>query len=347
MRIHLRWLINFTGLCFLTSACQVSESRISPEYIVYPLNSSIRALETIDKDTCWFAGSNGLVGFTSDGGSTWTLDTIRYDTILPEFRSIAVTDSAVFILSVGSPALLYRKKVSEKSWELVFKDEYPGVFYNSLKFWDYFNGIAVGDPINGSLHITVTKNGGKTWRTIPAAKLPSTLEGEANFAASNTNICVKGDNTWIVTGGKAARVFKSTDRGESWAVYTTPIIQGGKMTGIFSVDFYDKETGIIWGGDWENQQNNLNSKAISKDGGKSWVSMNDSLGPGYRSCVQFVPGSGGKEVFAVGIPGISYSSDGGDSWEQLSDSSFYTIRINKSGRSAWLAGKNKTAKMSW
>jgi formylmethanofuran dehydrogenase subunit C len=34
--------------------------------------------------------------------------------------------------------------------------------------------------------------------------LPRTANGEAAFAASNTNIVIKGNNTWIVSGGMKA-----------------------------------------------------------------------------------------------------------------------------------------------
>jgi hypothetical protein len=75
--------------------------------------------------------------------------------------------------------------------------------------------------------------------------------------------------------------------------------------------------------------------------------LNDTSGPGYRSCVQFVPGREGREIIAVGIPGISFSPDFGSSWQHVSDSSYYTIRINESGNSAWLAGRAKVSKMKW
>jgi len=80
---------------------------------------------------------------------------------------------------------------------------------------------------------------------------------------------------------------------------------------------------------------------------KTLTLINDGKDPGYRSCVQFAPNSGGNEIFAVGMPGISYSSDKGKSWKQLSNKSFYTIRIPDSGNMAWLAGKNKIGKMNW
>jgi hypothetical protein len=45
----------------------------------------------------------------------------------------------------------------------------------------------------------------EAWNKLPADKLPRTANGEAAFAASNTNIVIKGNNTWIVSGGMKAR----------------------------------------------------------------------------------------------------------------------------------------------
>jgi hypothetical protein len=61
----------------------------------------------------------------------------------------------------------------------------------------------------------------------------------------------------------------------------------------------------------------------------------------------FYPKTEGQGLIAVGIPGISYSADGGQQWVALSDSSFYTMRVCDSGKAAWLAGNEKVGKMTW
>jgi photosystem II stability/assembly factor-like uncharacterized protein len=48
----------------------------------------------------------------------------------------------------------------------------------------------MGDPIADFLSIIVTRDGGNTWNKLPADK-PRTANGEAAFAASNTNIVIK------------------------------------------------------------------------------------------------------------------------------------------------------------
>ena len=91
----------------------------------------------------------------------------------------------------------------------------------------------------------------------------------------------------------------------------------------------------------------VQNKASTNDGGKTWNLIADGQQPGYQSSVQYVPHSKGQAIFTAGIPGVSYSADGGDHWITLCDSSFYTIGICNTGRNAWLAGNNKIGKMTW
>ena len=76
----------------------------------------------------------------------------------------------------------------------------------------------------------------------------------------------------------------------------------------------------------------------------SWEVVGDSNGPGYRSCVQYIPGSHGKQLVAVGIKGIDISNDFGLSWSHISDSSYFTIRFINNN-TAFAAGKHKISKL--
>lgn len=319
----------------------------SPTFQTFEVASSVRALEVLASGEVWYAGSNGQYGYSSNGGIDWVRDSFLLEDRPMEFRSIASTREAIFLLATESPAMLFKSTDKGRQWQLVYREDHPACYYNAMTFWDDTDGIAVGDPIDGCLSILLTTDGGDHWEKLSCKILPPIEAGEAGFAASNTNVAVLGDHAWVGTGGAKARVFHTPDRGQNWEVYETPINQGGKMTGIFSVDFWDAQYGIIVGGDWEKKDRNTLTKAMTTDGGKSWTLLNDGQEPAFRSCVQYVPGSEGKELFAIGIPGISYSSNGGRSWELWSEQSFYTIRIFPSGKGAWLAGKNRLAKLVW
>jgi len=340
-------------LLFLLSCKSVSPSGKSLETLAissidtFPFAASIRALEVVDEKTVWWAGSNGLVGRTQNGGETWATDTLIHKGKTLNFRAISVTSSAVFVLSIESPALLFKSAGQGQNWELVYREDHPSAFYDAMQFWDDQNGIAMGDPTDGCISIIITKDGGETWKKLPCGKLPPAAAGEAAFAASNSNIALYGNHAWIVTGGAKARVLHSPDKGESWTVTQSPIKEGGQMTGIYSVAFWDANHGVIFGGDWNEKANNNQNKAITSDGGKSWRLVSDGAGPGYRSSVKYFPVGKGKVMLAAGIPGISVSPDGGKSWNNVSEESWYAAGFAPGTNTCWLAGNKKIGKINW
>ncbi|MFY7670873.1 oxidoreductase [Tenacibaculum sp. MEBiC06402] len=307
-------------------------------------STSIRSIHAISDKKVYFAGSNGKIGFTNDGGKTWNIETISFqDSIQPHFRSMVKTKEALFTLSIANPALLYKIDDSQK---LVYTENHEKVFYDSMKFFDNeIDGIAVGDPTDNCPSILITNDGGNSWSKVSCEKLPDFEDGEAFFAASNTNIKIINNTVWIASGGKKARILKSSDKGKTWSIHDTPIVQGNGPQGIYSIDFYDENNGIIIGGDYSKPNDNFRNKAVTKDGGKTWEIIADNENPNYKSCVKYVPKSNGKEIFAVGKTGISYSNDAGKSWKNLSDEGFYAIDfVNEN--TAWLSGNEKIAKLS-
>ncbi|MFN0729339.1 WD40/YVTN/BNR-like repeat-containing protein [Polaribacter gochangensis] len=340
--------------CILLVCLTIISFSCKQEYVVRSFESvsiqkfdmdstSIRAIIAVNADELLFAGSRGDIGLTDDGGKTWDIEYLKYqNSIVPHFRSLAKTTSAVFALSVANPALLY--KISDGEKTVVYKEEHEKVFYDAMTFLDDKTGIAIGDPIDGCTSIIMTNDGGNSWKKIDCANLPEVQEGEASFAASNTNIAFHKNNIWVVTGGTKARVLKSADKGKTWEIIETPFVQGNGPQGIYSVDFYDENNGIIVGGDFSKPEENRANKAITVDGGKTWTLVADGQAPNYKSCVKYIPGTKGKEVIAVGKTGVSFSNDGGTTWKDISKDGYYTIDfVDKN--TAWLSGHEKIGKL--
>lgn len=303
---------------------------------------SIRAIEIMGNNLA-FAGNNGTYGLYNSANNSWKMNVQKFDTLKPEFRAVASTANDFFMLSVGNPALLYKTGDSGKM-ELVYKEENDKVFYDSMAFWDNMEGIAMGDPTEACISIIITRNGGKSWSKINCEVLPEAAEGEAAFAASNSNIAIQGNKTWIITGGVKSRILYSPDKGKSWEVFEIPLIQGKPTTGGYSLDFYDEKNGIIIGGDYTSPEANSGNKAVTSDGGRTWKLVAEGKDPGYKSSVRYVPNSNAQQVIATGFTGIEYSRDGGNTWEKISDEGFYTLRfLNDSV--AYAAGKGRIAKL--
>lgn len=309
---------------------------------IYEDSLSIRAIE-IMWNSLAFAANKGVYGSIDLTSGKVRKNIQTFDFIVPEYRAVAHNATDFFMLSIASPALLYKTGEDHKM-DLVYQEVDSTVFYDAMTFWNNREGIAVGDTVDGCLSIITTRDGGHHWRKLSCDELPAGIEGEGAFAASNTNIEVVGDKTWIAT--TSSRIYFSPDKGKTWQIQETPIVKDEPTQGIYSIDFFDENLGIAFGGDFTKPESNLENKAITNDGGKTWNLIADGQEPDYKSCVQFVPNSDGQEIVALGFTGISYSSDMGETWKSLSDESFYTLRfLNDS--IAYAAGKNRVAKLSF
>ncbi|MBU2938900.1 oxidoreductase [Lacinutrix sp. C3R15] len=344
----------FIILCFLFS-CGKKEKHfkvtdfttVKIETLLQDSLLSVRALEVDANGFGSFATSNGKIGGISrnaiDEEARLTFQ-LKEDTIIPNFRALAVTNKAGFVLSIASPALLY--KIDKDSLKIVYKENHEKAFYDAIHFWNDQEGIAIGDPTEGCMSIIITRDGGNTWSKLSCDVVPKAIEGEAAFAASDTNIAIVGDKTWVATGGKASRILFSSDKGKTWKVIKTPITQGLETTGMYSVDFYDENNGFAIGGDYTKAADSTANKIRTVDGGKTWQLVAQNQSPGYRSCVQYVPNSNAKALVAIGFKGIDYSSDSGNTWKHLSDEGFYTLRfINDS--IAYAAGAGRISKLTF
>ncbi|AUC79876.1 oxidoreductase [Nonlabens sp. MB-3u-79] len=327
----------FFALILTFTACKTNSKAIEKEtfrgdvtmeiHEIMTDSISIRALDYANGDY-WYSGNDGKYGrIHAATGAIKKFQLTSMEARKMEYRSIAVTEHYTYLLSAGNPALIYKITQATDEVKLVYTELGDQVFYDSMKFWNDQEGIAFGDPTVDCLSIIKTIDGGETWTKSKCTDLPKFIKGEAAFAASNSNISIYKDNVWVVTGGAAARVLHSKDRGSTWDSYPTPIIAGGEMTGIYAIDFTDNKHGVLIGGDWNNKEDNLANKAISFDGGKNWKLMDAENGPGYCSDIVFIPETNGKEILAVGSQGIWWSGSQGEDWKKLTDQGFYTLKM--------------------
>ena len=348
VKINNAFLILFVSIVWVS--CSADKGFIAtPRYSKIKIDTlfsekmSCRAL-AIDGNKVWYGANNGKYGFISLNDSTNFSAVIAKDNLKLEFRSIAQTQKSVFILSVANPALLYKIDKETKQIELVYEEKHEKVFYDSMLFMNQKEGIAIGDPTNDCPSIIITSDGGFSWQKLDCNNLPKFEEGEAFFAASNTNIIYKNNQLFMVSGGKKSRVFTSLDKGKTWKTYETPIIQGQTMTGIFTSDFYDESIGFIAGGNYEKPDQNWQNKAITRDGGKTWKLASEKEGFGYASCVQYLPNSKGKALLEVGATGVFYSRDEGKKWKKIAeDKDFIAFRF-VDNKTAIASGKNRIVK---
>lgn len=330
-------IFNFTffSLHFLFSQSAIQSFQTLPKL-------SIRALHAVNDDKAWFAANRGVWGYTEDAGKTWHIDSIKVDTIVPEFRGISVlNDSTVLLMGVASPGFIFKTTDKGKTWKIVYRNDHKDIFFDSMKFLDKKKGMVLGDPIEGKIQIIYTENGGDTWSDYTDAKLPSLMEGEAFFASSNTCFDFHNNHCWVATGGMNSQVIYSNDGGETCSSFKTPLPEGEQMTGIYSIDFLDANNGLVAGGNYDKADTSIISLAITNNGGENWKKIKLDQ-PVFGSCVQFLSRN---EILITGKPGTFRYDLKSKTLSEIKDmnynvSDFHTLRISPSKKVIWLAGSD-------
>ena len=179
----------------------------------------LRGISAVSEQVAWASGAHGTILRTIDGGRTWQPKAIP-GTGLLDFRDIdAISDRIAYTLSIGpgKSSRIYKTADGGTRWDLQFANDDPALFLDAMAFWDAERGVAVADSIGGAFVVLTTADGGRAWRRVVANRLPPALPDEGAFAASGTNVTVRGhEHVWIGTG--AGRVLRSIDGARTWSV---------------------------------------------------------------------------------------------------------------------------------
>lgn len=276
-------------LLFLSAS--IAQSK--PQIRFSRTKEDLRGVSAVSKKVAWASGTHGTYLRMSDG-KYWIPEQVPGAESL-DFRGVvAFSADEAYLMSSGpgEQSRIYHTIDAGRHWSLQLTNKNPKGFFDSIAFWDRTHGVVLGDPVadeNGTKFELLMTEDGETWRPISAGQLPPAMDGEGAFAASNSCIAIlHGDdrNLWFATGGKVARVFHSSDRGESWQVFDTPIVHGRDSQGIFSIAFRDALHGAISGGDYKNPERDGPNLAFTDDGGKSW-SVSKIFPQSYYSAVAF------------------------------------------------------------
>ncbi len=298
--------------------------------------AGLRGLAAVNKDVAWACGSKGTIVQTIDGGTSWFHHAIPNLQDV-EIRSIHAWDrDQAIVATAGQPALILKTTDRGVTWVTKYENKSPQAFFDGMKFRNDRSGLAFSDPVDGSLLIVRTDDGGDSWKAIEPAAIPAMDHGEAGFAASNSSLHLFGDDfAWIGLGGGSdgpSRLFRSQDGGLRWTSQIVQPIARGTSSGIFSIAFESEFKGVAVGGDYNKTTVDNQNVAITVDTGKSWRAPRGNRPRGFRSCVIAIE----KTWLTCGPSGCDWSLDGED-WFAMSDIGFHVIAVASDG-SIWGSG---------
>ncbi|HEY0351651.1 MAG TPA: hypothetical protein VGC48_05985 [Gemmatimonadales bacterium] len=311
----------------------------------------LQAVSPVNSRVVWASGINGTFVVTTDGGATWRAGVVPGAETL-QFRDVqGVSARVAYLLAAGSgtDSRIYKTHDGGATWTLQFTNQNPNAFYDCFDFWSPDRGITFSDAVGNRFPVIRTTNG-RTWQDI-GDRLPAALPGEAGFAASGTCVATQGaQRAWIGTGGTATpRVLATTDGGNSWQAYNTPLV-GGPAAGVFTVAFRDRLHGIIAGGDLAADPTKPAPEkraAVSSNGGQTWTLVKPpplhSSDPadfgGTVFGLSYVPGAGRQTVVVTGPGGAAWSrNEGQKTWTLIPDVKGFWAVAFASRDAGWLVG---------
>ena len=241
---------------------------------------SFTSIDIVDQNVIWAAARDENTGApvesffrTTDGGQTWFEGGNQGQSVSgwPSGGSEGVNgiycitgidaNTAMVGLSAGTRSRVYRTSDGGQNWE---GKEYRTItrFINFIHMFDDQNGIFQGDPLAGEWGLAKTTDGGQNWD-----RLSTPLSAETDELGWNNAYDFVGDIGWM--GTNANRIYKTTDRGETWTAYPLP----GKNS--VDVTFRDELVGAArFAQQGEGTDiNGENGIAITEDGGETWTML--------------------------------------------------------------------------
>jgi photosystem II stability/assembly factor-like uncharacterized protein len=282
--------------------------------------------------TIWASGSQGAVVRSTDSGKTWQRLRIPEAESL-DFRGVqAFTAKMAYVMSSGEGAQsrIYKTTDGGESWKPQYQGGQKEFFLDALICNDEKHCAALSDPVDGKF-VILTNVDGEHWTELPRENMPAALPKEGAFAASNSALCLAGNDIYFGTGGPAARVFASHDFGRTWVVTESPIVSGNASSGIFSL-FCDGNSILAVGGDYQDPVRAYKNAGASMDGGRTWQLAAQPPG-GYRSSI----GRMGGGYIAVGPTGSEISSDGLH-WSHVGSENLNAYFYSFVSGESWAAG---------
>jgi len=300
----------------------------------------INYISIVDENIVWGTAYDGsgsgenIQEFTrtNDGGQTWNNGVIDISNENLGISMIHAYDYnkawlVAFPRSTGDIGGIFQTTDGGSTWTRQDTANYntSSSFANVVYFWDENIGFTQGDPINGEFELYVTNDGGDNWDLVPGSGIPNPLNGEYGYTRQ---IEVVGDNVWFTTN--KGRIYHSTDKGNTWLVYDSPISDFGSAEVNGDTSFSDANNGII--------VDNSGNVYRSTNSGVSWNQVSIS-GTVYTNGLCFIEGT--DIVYTTGA-GSSFSNDGGYNWNPI-DTTQHTYVDFLNEQIGWSGGFNQDA----
>jgi photosystem II stability/assembly factor-like uncharacterized protein len=278
--------------------------------------SSAFAIDASDSNTATISVRPTSIFQTVDGGSTWR------EMLIGEPRE-DVTDISMadgnHIWLCTDHGRIYGTTDGGVSWTVQFYDTSKTKFFNYIKMFDLYSGVAEGDGPPGARALVLkTTDGGDHWTSVP-----NSLEGSSGSIWQRIDFVNPEVGYFFVSGFGPQALFKTTDGGVMWSQTNYPAYAE-------VIKFYDQGIGLAIP--------RKGSVYRTLDGGTTWE-LFTSPHTGWGNDIEFVPGDPLK-VWMTDNSKLYFSTDTGKTWTAQPSVAGGRDIIFLNDKYGWLLGDN-------
>ncbi|MCF8306966.1 MAG: T9SS type A sorting domain-containing protein [Ignavibacteriales bacterium] len=319
------WQVGSSGSVFQTSD---GARTWSINYQYQDISYSFSAVFFVNENLGFVGGTNATILKTTNGGGNWEVSTIA--DALGNIKAIQFIDENTgWVLSSSSSSSTVHKTTDGGStWVLAFTNTTSDL--EDMDFYDASHGVACGGGV-GVVDLWFTSDG-TTWAKAPVPPL-----GGFNYTRSDARAIRFADASTVYISGWGSSVglqpsihLKSTDSGATWT-FLTQTEENRTYVNLNAMYMRDAMSGISVGG----AAYDGSVIVRTTDGGQNWIPTHAPFGGTCNS----VYGIGDRVWVSLNGGTTAYSSDFGNTWEQLTHipgTSLYTITAK--GNSVYAAG---------
>lgn len=290
-------------------------------------STGVNEIRYVDANNVWITGYDGSGGNAQfrvyskslDGGETWTPGAIALGSNDLGIGSLSpISSSVAYVAAFPNTATvqggIWKTENGGTSWSKQPSASFntgTDSFTNIVYFWDANNGVSAGDPASGYFEIYTTSNGGANWTRVPSAPALIPQDGEYGYTRIYETY---GNTIWM--GTNKGRLLRSSDRGLTWQIFSTPNTDFGDADLGASFSFQSETEGIMIGNDFTQYR--------TSDGGATWSAPEFPDGAIRSGDVTYIPGYPdflvciGEDLLDA-VRGSSYSIDNGLSWNDFGE----------------------------
>jgi|GEM_PF-5135343 len=232
---------------------------------------------------------------SNDGGKNWHF---RLDEVNAQLTDVVFISDSIGVMA-GWDGTVYRTEDVGLSWtRIVLQGNLANRHYNSLSAVNGATIFAAGGNVSNDSIQTIMRSddGGLTWNLVRDALAPILYDLE-----------MLDQNNGYAVGGHSS-IIKTVDGGSNWTEVAVPGTLGSRD--FRDIHFRENDAWIVGG---IPGIDSVQTVLRSDDGGESWASEWDSIGP-MLYAIDFIEDRG----FTAGDNGvIYYTANGGDDWNQV------------------------------